>query len=320
MKALVTGATGFIGSHVCEALIRRGYRITCLSRGTPGRTWIDNLNVNSVRADCTICESLRQVDDEFDYVFHIAGLTKSCSREAFYAVNARGTENLVKTIAEINPSVKRFIYVSSLAAIGPSKNGAPVNEDTPPAPVSHYGKSKLEGERAVLRWSDAIPTTILRPPAVYGPRDRDMLVLFQMIKKGFFFDLGKCYYSLLYVDDLIEGILLSAEQEQAAGKIFFLSDGNIYSGDEIVSEISSLLHVRARPVKVPKFAMSFFAAVSEKVNKTGIINRDRIEDFKHSHWVCAADRARREIGFSPKVFMKEGLRCTADWYRNQRWL
>jgi nucleoside-diphosphate-sugar epimerase len=320
MKALVTGATGFIGSHLCEELIRRGYRVTCLSRETSSHTWIENLNVTHIRGDCTDRESLLRNSDEFDYVFHLAGLTKACSPDAFYSVNARGTANLVRTVAERNPSVKRFIYVSSLAAIGPSRNGAPVLEDTPPAPVSHYGKSKLEGEMAVLKFRDDLPVTILRPPAVYGPRDRDMLVLFQMIKKGFFFDLGKCYYSLLYVDDLIQGILLSAEREQAVGKTFFLCDGNIYTGDEIANEISSVLQVRARPVKVPKFAMSFFAAVSEKLNKRGIINRDRIEDFKHTHWICEADKACKELGFSPKVLMKEGIRWTADWYRKQRWL
>jgi len=320
MKALVTGATGFIGSHLCAELIRRGHHVTCLSRSTSNHAWLDNLNITQIRGDCTDRESLFRNVGEFDYIFHLAGLTKSCSPEAFYEVNSRGTENLIAWVAERTPSVKRFIYVSSLAAVGPSKNGTPVDEDTPPAPVSNYGKSKLEGEKAVLKFGELIPVTIVRPPAVYGPRDRDMLVLFQMIKKGFFFDLGKCYYSLLYVDDLIQGILLSAERAEAVGKTFFLCDGNIYTGDEIVSEISSVLQVAARPVKVPKFAMTFFAAISEKLNKRGIINRDRIEDFRHTHWICDAGRARSDIGYSPKVLMKEGIRWTADWYRNQKWL
>ena len=130
----------------------------------------------------------------------------------------------MKAVAERNPHVKRFVYVSSLAAAGPCKNGVAVTEDCSPCPVSDYGRSKLEGEKAVLQYRDLIPVTIVRPPAVYGPRDRDMLVLFKMIKKGVFFDLGTCYYSLLYVDDLVQGIILCAESKKAEGKIYFLSD------------------------------------------------------------------------------------------------
>jgi nucleoside-diphosphate-sugar epimerase len=320
MKALVTGATGFIGSHLCEELIRRGYDVACLSRKTSKNTWIENLDLTFVKGDCTVRESLLDIPDDFDYIFHLAGLTKSCSPHDFFSVNARGTENLVKSVAERNPSVKRFIYVSSLAAVGPSKNGTPLREDALPSPVSDYGKSKLEGESAVLKYRDSIPVTILRPPAVYGPRDKDMLVMFQMIKKGFFFDLGKCYYSLSYVDDLVQGILLSAENSKAIGNTYFLCDGNIYTGDEIAMEISSMLQVKARPVKVPKFIMPIFAAISERINKQGIINRDRIKDFRHTHWICDAGKAREEIGFVPKVGMKEGIRWTADWYRIHGWL
>jgi nucleoside-diphosphate-sugar epimerase len=320
MKALVTGASGFIGSHLCEELIRQGYNVSCLTRGITSNTWIGNLNVRQIKGNCTIGESLLDLPDDFDYIFHLAGLTKACSPDDFFSVNARGTEILVKTVAERNPSVKRFIYVSSLAAVGPSRDGHPVREDTPPSPVSNYGKSKLEGEHAVLRYRDIIPVTILRPPAVYGPRDRDMLVMFQMVKKGFFFDLGKCYYSVLYVNDLVQGILLSAGKMEAIGKIYCLSDGDVHSGGEIIREISSALQVRPRPIKVPKFAMPFFAAISERINKQGIINRDRVEDFRHSHWICDAGKAREEIEFSPKVSMKEGIRWTADWYRMHKWL
>jgi len=320
LKALVTGATGFIGSHLCEELTRRGYQVTCLSRKTTNHTWIGSLNLTYIKGDCTVRESLRDIVDEFDFIFHLAGLTKSCTPDNFFSVNSFGTDNLVRTVAERNRSVKRFIYVSSLAAVGPSKNGAPVDEHTLPSPVSSYGKSKLEGERAVLKFKDIIPVTVVRPPAVYGPRDRDMLMMFRMIKKGFFFDLGKCYYSLLYVDDLVQGILLSAENKEAIGNIYFLCDGKIYTSEEIANEISSALGVKARPVKVPKFTMPLFAAISERINKQGIINRDRVKDFRHTHWICDARKAEKEIGFSPKVGLKEGVRWTADWYRNHQWL
>jgi nucleoside-diphosphate-sugar epimerase len=320
MKALVTGATGFIGSHLCEKLILRGYKVTCLSRKSSDLKWISGLDLQLIRGDCTDIGSLFEAVQGFDYVFHLAGLTKSCSADDFFHINATGTENLIKAVAEKNTKVKRFIYLSSLAAAGPSKNGNPVQEDIIPSPVSNYGRSKLEGEKAVLKYKDILPVTILRPPAIYGPRDKDMLVLFKMIKKGFFFDLGKCYYSLLYVDDLVQGIILSAESRLAEDKIYFLCDNNFYTGQEIAGEISSALNVKATFVKVPKCVMPLFALISEKINRHGIINRDRIKDFRHSHWLCNGERAREEIGFIPQVGIKEGIKWTADWYRIYRWL
>jgi nucleoside-diphosphate-sugar epimerase len=320
MKALVTGATGFIGSHLCEELLKRGYKVTCLSRNTSNLKWIENLDVRLIKGDCTITESLIDTIKDVDYIFHLAGLTKACSGEDFFCINTKGTENLIKVVSEKTPKLKRFIYLSSLSAAGPSKNGTPLQEDSIPSPVSDYGKSKLEGEKAVMNYNSVLPITILRPPAVYGPRDKDLLVFFKMIKKGIFPDWGKCYYSLLYVDDLVQGIILSAENGKAEGKIYFLSDNKYYTGKEIATEISSTLNVRITQLKVPKFIMPLFALVGETVNKNGIINRDKMKELSHSHWTCDAKKAREELGFITKVGLKEGIKWTADWYRIYRWL
>jgi nucleoside-diphosphate-sugar epimerase len=320
MKALVTGATGFIGSHLCEELLRRGYEVTCLSRNTSNLKWIENLDIRLAKGDCTLPESLLDMVGGFEYVFHLAGLTKARCSDEFFCMNARGTENLLRTVAKRNPGVKRFVYLSSLAAVGPSKDGTPLREDAPPSPVSNYGRSKLEGETAVLRYRDSLPVTILRPPAVYGPRDKDLLVFFKMIKKGVFPNWGKCYYSLLYVDDLVQGIIASAENKKAEGKIYFLSDSKVYTDEEIAAEISSVLDVKVTRLKVPKFIMLFFAFLGEKISERGIINRDKMRELRYSHWICDAKKAREEIGFLPKVGLKEGIKWTADWYMIHRWL
>ncbi|MDH5203523.1 MAG: NAD(P)-dependent oxidoreductase [Nitrospirota bacterium] len=320
MKALVTGATGFIGSHLCEELVRRDYEVTCLIRKTSNLKWIENINLKFVLGDCTSKESLLDAVADFDVIFHLAGLTKSSSVDDFFCINAQGTENLINAVAERNQKLKRFIYLSSLAAAGPSNNGAPLSEDSEPRPVSSYGKSKLEGEKAVLRHKDSIPVTILRPPAVYGPRDEDLFIFFKLIKKGVFPYWGKCYYSLLYVDDLVQAILLSAENKDAEGEIYFLSNSNVYTGEEIAMEIASALNVGITQLKVPKFVMPFFAFISERINKKGIINRDKIKELCQSHWTCDASKAKEKLGFIPKVKIKEGIKWTADWYRIHRWL
>jgi len=320
MKALVTGATGFIGSHLCEELVRRDYEVTCLIRKTSNLKWIENINLKFVLGDCTDRESLLNAVADFDVVFHLAGLTKSRSTDDFFCINAKGTENLINAVAEKNKKLKRFIYLSSLAAAGPSNNGSPLREDSEPSPVSNYGKSKLEGEKAVLRHKDSIPVTILRPPAVYGPRDEDFFIFFKLIKKGVFPYWGKCYYSLLYVDDLVQGMLLSAENKDAEGEIYFLSNSKSYTGEELAMEIASALNVGITQIKIPRFVMPFLAFVSERINKKGIINRDKIKELRHSHWICDASKAMEKLGFIPKVKIKEGIKWTADWYRIHRWL
>ncbi|MEW6162450.1 MAG: NAD(P)-dependent oxidoreductase [Nitrospirota bacterium] len=320
MKALVTGATGFIGSHLCEELVRRGYKVTCLVREKSNLKWIENIDLKLTTGDCESIESLFNAVIDIDYVFHIAGLTKACSEDDFFCANTKGTENLIKAIAEKNPKLKRFVYLSSLAAVGPSNNESPLREDTEPRPVSSYGRSKLEGEKAVLKYKGLIPITVLRPPAVYGPRDKDLFIFFKMLKKGIFPYWGKCYYSLLYVDDLVQGIILAAENKKAEGEIYFLSDSKFHTNEEIVKAISSALGTKAVRLRVPRFIMPFFAYIGERINRQGIINRDKMSELSHSHWICDTKKAREELGFIPKVGIKEGMKWTADWYRIHRWL
>jgi nucleoside-diphosphate-sugar epimerase len=320
MKALVTGATGFIGSHLCEELARRGYQVTCLVREKSDLKWIENIDLTFITGDCKNIDSLFSAVTDNDYVFHLAGLTKACSRDDFFCANTEGTENLIKAVAEKNPKIKRFVYLSSLAAAGPSNNGSPLREDAEPRPVSSYGRSKLEGERAVLKYQDTIPVTILRPSAVYGPRDKDFFIFFKMLKQGVFPYWGKCYYSLLYVDDLIEGIILAATNKKAEGELYFLADSTFYTNEEIVHAISSALGTRAIRLRVPRFVMPFFAYIGERIKRPGIINRDKMNELSYSHWICDVKKAREDIGFIPKVRIKEGMKWTADWYRIHRWL
>ncbi|WP_333653588.1 NAD-dependent epimerase/dehydratase family protein [Dissulfurispira sp.] len=324
MKALITGATGFIGSHLAGALIREGFDVACLVRNPANLRFLEDINAGIIKGDCTDRESLADAVKGVDYVFHLAGLTKACSEADFFNANVKGTENIVQAVLENNSHIKRFVYLSSLAAAGPSCDGRPLKEDSEPAPVSVYGKTKLEGEKIVLANKKNMPVTVIRPPAVYGPRDRDLLIFFKMIKSGLIPYWGKCYYSFLYVEDLINGIILSALSRDAEGEIFFVSDGNIYSTDDIIEAISDALQKRPVRLNIPKFVMPLLGFISEKAKGArkgiNIINTDKIKEMRHSHWICDTTRAAERLKFEPKVKIKEGAKWTADWYRIHQWL
>lgn len=320
MKALVTGATGFIGSALVKALAGKGYEVACLARKTSSLRYLEDLDVHIVSGDCTDKDSLRHLPSGFRYVFHLAGLTKANTEKEFFLSNETGTENLLSVLSAGRQPLTRFLYVSSLAAAGPSRDGTPLDESAPPRPVSFYGKSKLAGEQAVCAYGDRIPVTIIRPSAVYGPRDRDFFLFFKMVKRGFYPYWGKCYYSLLYVDDLVRGLIEAAEAPEAAGNTYFFSDG-VYSNEDIVHAISQALETKAVRLRIPVALMGIVAHVSEMLSyESTIINRDKVREIKHGHWTCSAKKAEDELGFVPRVGLPEGMKWTADWYRIHKWM
>ena len=320
MRALVTGATGFIGSHLVDALVREGFDVTCLVRDTSNLKYIEDLPVRLVKGDCTERGSLPNAVRGVDYIFHLAGLTKACREADSFNANAVGTDNIVGAVLEHNPGIKRLVYLSSLAAAGPSADGEPLREDCAAVPVSVYGKTKLEGERIVYGCREKLPVTVIRPPAVYGPRDRDMLVFFRMVKSGLVPFWGKCYYSFLYVEDLIRGIILSALEENAQGEIYFMSDGNIYSSEDVIDAVSEAVQRRPIRLSIPKFVMPVLGVISERARGVSIINSDKIREMKHPYWICDTSKAAAQLKFEAKVKMKEGAKWTADWYRIHQWL
>jgi len=324
MKALITGATGFIGSHLAEELRKRGYEVSCLVRKTSDLAWLDGINAMMIEGDCSDKNSLHNSVTGQDYIFHLAGLTKACCKEQFDAVNAKGTENLIGAVAESNPGIKRFVYLSSLSAFGPKVYGHLPKEDEEPHPVSDYGNSKLQGEYAVLKYAGRLPVSILRPSAVYGPRDREFFRLFKMIEKGIMPYWGEGHTSLIYVDDLINAVILASDSEGTAGQVFFVSDGTPYSNSEIINEIASALDVRVRKIRVPKSflpAIGFFnEKISKMVGKNTMINSDKIKELMYPEWVCDIAKARSELCFQPRVDIKKGIKWTADWYRIHKWL
>ncbi|MBI5846715.1 MAG: NAD(P)-dependent oxidoreductase [Nitrospirae bacterium] len=320
MKALVTGATGFIGSFLVEALSAKGYDVTCLVRRTSNLKWLGHLRLQYLQADLDDTDSYAKKLGAFDYIFHLAGLTKADSAGDFFYANAECTKKLIAAAAEVTPALKRFLHVSSLAAAGPSIESRPLNEDSPSSPVSVYGKSKLEGEKAVFSCKGMLPVTIVRPPAVYGPRDTDFFLGFRAVQNRLFPDWGKSSYSLIYVEDLVRGMILAAENKEAAGKVYYLADNRIYTNDDILTEMSKTLGRKAFRLRLPRSILPALAVVLQKIQKKGIINPDKIQEIRHPHWTCDPAKAMKELGFHTEIPLGEGFKKTAEWYRKEKWL
>jgi dihydroflavonol-4-reductase len=323
---LVTGSNGFIGSHAVEALLRKGCGVRCLVRKRSERTWLRGLDVEFHEGDLRDPASLEAAVSGMDWIFHLAGCTKASNREAFFAANAEGTGQLLSAAEKAGDRLRRFVYVSSIAAAGPDSGERPLNEDDPPRPVTWYGASKLEGERSAGSFRDRIPVTVIRPPVVFGPRDTDVLHFFRSVKNGFIPAVGgrDSWAGFVYVEDLVLGLIAAADAEAAAGRTYYLATEGAMSWTEFGRVIGRRLGRKTVRVPVPKpllFGLLLFHEAAGRLRgRTGILNLQKYPEYSNRFWRCDASRAEREFGYRPAVPMAEAVDRTVRWYREAGWL
>lgn len=326
MKALVTGANGFIGSFLVEKLLEQDFEVTCLVRKTSNLRWINKLPVRFEFGDATNYDSLIKPVKDMDYIFHCGGIVRARKENDFFRVNYSGTENLLEACRKHNPKLKRFIYVSSQAAAGPAFDGNPVTETDPAKPISNYGRSKLKGEEITLEYAKHFPTTIVRPPSVYGPRDSDILTIFKYVNSGFKPKIGKKEkkISIVHVSDLVRGIILAAQHKKAENEIFFIANEQNFSLTEFMNLIANVMDKKGLVITVPEFMLDVAAFFSENLaritGKVAIVNRDKVREMKQQYWLVDSSKAKNLLGFSPIIDMKQGLKETYLWYQQQGWL
>lgn len=270
--------------------------------------------------------SLQRAVEETDVVFHLAGVTKVLHTDDFYRINAQGTENLLRACREAAPRLRRFLFVSSLAAAGPSLDGQPRRESDPARPVSHYGKSKLAAEKAVAGFAEAFPVSICRPPVVYGPGDRDVYNYFKQVQMGLALQLGRSdpQLSIVHVQDLVDGLLAVAFSDRAVGQTYFLANAEGYRWSEIGAIIARALDKQPLHLVVPEFVAPVVAGISEGIariqRKPALLGFDKIREMREKFWICSAGKAKRELAWQAKIDLSKGIAQTVEWYRAEGWL
>lgn len=330
-RCLITGATGFIGGRLARALAGRGWNVSALARATSDRSALDDVKVRWIVGDVNDPTGLAEAVRGQEIVFHCAGLTKALDVAALYRVNGEGTRNVLEACAAASPPPGRIVVLSSQAAAGPSlPDGRPRAESDPAEPISDYGRSKRAGEEWCERFRDCLPLVLLRPSAVYGPSERDFYTLFRAIKQsGLLLEAGlrPLFFQAIYGEDLVEAVRLAAEADvdRVVGRTFFLAHPRPWASDDFGREIGRAVgRERIHVARIPLAAARIAAGVSEVVarlrGKPSIVSRDKLIELACGSWTCRTDAFREAVGFVAPRDAPEGLRLTAQWYRDNGWL
>lgn len=331
MRVLVTGASGFVGSTLCDELSRRGHELKVLMRSTSKTRNLGRARVTPVQGDLRDARSLENAVKDVDVIFHVAGVVTAKNLEDFLESNEGGTRNLAEAALRFNPELRRFLYVSSLAAAGPAEPGGSRREDETENPVSWYGESKLAGELVLREMGKELPSVVVRPPAVYGPRDRGIYTFFDAVSKGVLPLLGlenpdPRRYSFVHVDDLVQGIVLAgmSERKFSPAEVFYVSGDEEYSWEQSMRWIAEGLEKKPVDLRLPLPLMYGAAALCTGVTKlTGKLmplSLDKMKELKALAWTCDNGKVKRDLGFRPYWALKDGLRQTARWYRENGWI
>ncbi|MEX0686121.1 MAG: NAD(P)-dependent oxidoreductase [Balneolales bacterium] len=323
MKAFITGGTGFIGSHLADFLILGDAEVRCLVRKQ--EKWLEGKPFKKISGDLHDLAALKEGMKGVDIVFHLAGLVKAPDYNAFYQCNVDATENVIRMAQKCG--VEKVIVLSSLAAAGPS-NGTPLSEDEMNEPVSMYGKSKRKMEEVIHSISTPdTSVTIIRPPAVFGPREDQIYSIFKWASKGIFPIVGKKKeskrLSLIYVSDLVEGMMLAANNHKKGVETYYISSEKTYSWEDIKTVTAVVLGRKLRAIYIEPGLVKKFAGAIEYISLYfgyyPVINRDKASEMI-LEWTCSVEKAKNELDYRQQVSLDAGITKTIQWYKKHNWL
>jgi nucleoside-diphosphate-sugar epimerase len=325
-KILITGSSGFVGSFLVEEALRRGLEVYAGVRKTSSRKYLKDDRIKFIEIDfsdkMTIKKSLQHI--KFDQIIQNAGVTKSKEERGYYNVNATAVNNMVEVLKDLDAVPQNFLFVSSLAAYGPAdySSSGIVTNDHKPNPVTTYGRSKLAGEQLLKEHSD-FPYTIIRPTAVYGPREEDLLTVYKMINSRLELLIGSKEQRLtfIYVKDLVSA-MMDLLESPFIRKEYFISDGNAYSTTEFNSEVKKILNKSTLKLNLPVSLVRILAILSEKMSSLSgnypALNLEKVNELECLSWECDISNLVEDIGFKAKYHLPEGMKETMDWYKEQK--
>jgi 2-alkyl-3-oxoalkanoate reductase len=327
MKVFLTGAGGFLGSHVLDALIAGHHEVSILLQRTSNTRFISRhlsqvtIHFSSLEDSAILTKAMSGIEA----VVHCAGKIKALRSSDFYRVNQAGTRNMVMAANACQDSLRHLVYISSQAVSGPGDLSRPVKETDDPRPVSVYGRSKLLGEIEV-RQHCRVPWTILRPASVYGPRDTGFLAVFENVKRRVMpmVSGAKRHLNMVYGPDVAAAVLGSLLHERGAGETYHVAAEPPCTGEEFMEEIARGLHLRPLRLHIPRAGLVLACVIQEILSRAAgrpnILSRQKLPELLAPGWVCSTDRIRHDLDFTAPTSLREGVGWTLAWYRREGWL
>ncbi|MBI9069975.1 MAG: NAD-dependent epimerase/dehydratase family protein [Melioribacteraceae bacterium] len=324
--SVVTGGTGFVGSNLVDLLLEKGHEVRCIVRKTSSLKWLKDKPVKLYDCGLLDKEPLKEVLENADFLYHVAGVVKAKKPEGYTKGNVDTTRVLLETCLDVNPKIKRVVIISSQTACGPSIGGHTCDEETLPHPITNYGRSKWQQEQLVAKYMDKLAITVCRPPAVYGQRDTDIFLVFQAFSRRIMTLIGfdKKKVSLINVKDLARGIFLSSQSEKAKGETYFITSSEFYDWYQVGAAMAKVMNKKAVKIKIPHSVVYFLASLSQFFamfkKEATIFNIEKARDMVQTHWTCNGEKAEKDFGFRQEISLEEGIKQTVAWYKEQKWL
>ncbi|BDS15604.1 NAD-dependent epimerase/dehydratase family protein [Aureispira anguillae] len=323
--SFVTGANGFVGSHLVDYLLEQGNEVHAIVRPTSNLQWLEGKNVKLHTCGLNSADDLQAAFQGAHYIYHIAGVVKVPTKEGFMKGNVEMTRNVMEAAAH-TPTIKRVLVTSSMAATGYAEFGSEVDEQSPLRPIEPYGESKVAQEEVAKEYADRVPATIVRPPGVYGPRDTEIFAFFKAINNGISAIMGFTpkEMSLIHVRDLVQGMHQAATNENSIGEVYFLGSMECYNWKQLGDIASKAMNKKTWTIKIPHFVifiLGFFGQILESWFGVDVaLNKDRAYRITRPSWYCSSAKAAKELGFKQTIPIDEGFKSTIDWYKEKKWL
>lgn len=324
--AVVTGANGFVGSHLVDLLIDKGYMVRCLVRRSSNLRWLKDKPVEIIDSGLLDTDGLRKSMTGASLFFHVAGVVKSKEKEGYFKGNVETTRAILDVALDFKDSLKKIVIVGSETTAGPAVPGSPSTEAMEPAPITTYGISKYEQEKLALTYADRLNITVCRSPAVYGERDTEIFLFFKTFKSGLMTQIGfdKKVVSLIQVRDLVRGLYEAAVAENTSGKVYFITSKEFYTWEQIGRITGKIMGRKAFSLRIPHFIVYTVAAFAELFSmisgKAVTLNFEKAKDLTQAAWICSHEKALKDFGYIQKISIEAGIKETIDWYKQQGWL